>query len=277
MTEMPVAAPPPDDGVRHYTFLSLTALGAITLALFWRGLDALSLLPALVGALAVLFRWRGGAVWVLLVVVYLLAAQRWPVLHPAFISQEIAWLIYPVGLGQRPRLHLRPALIGPSSEFGLPDLLLGAGLFAYLAGYYRLLGVAANIFPADPRRRGQRDLATERRPPRLVMGREILTLLAAWPLWIGLTWLCWRWLENKETTLDIADYSWQAMVLAWLIGLLFLVASALVRHGAQRKMRPEEAALFLQDTLWLETSREQRRINRWIAWARRRQRGKEKL
>jgi len=42
-------------------------------------------------------------------------------------------------------------------------------------------------------------------------------------------------------------------------------------------MRPEEAALFLQDTLWRETSREQRRINRWIAWARRRQRGKENV
>jgi hypothetical protein len=277
MTELPVAAPPPDDGVRHYTFLSLTALGAIVLALFWHGLDALSLLPALVGALALMLRWRGGAVWVLLMVAYLLAAQRWPVLHPAFIAQEIAWLLYPVGFGQWQRVYLRPALIGPSSEFGMPDLLLGAGLFAYLAGHYRLLSVAINIFPADPRRRGKRDPEAERRPPRLATGREILTLLAAWPIWTGLAWLCWRWLEHKETTLDIADYSWQAMVLAWLVGLLFLVASALVRYGAQHQMRPEEAALFLQDTLWRETSREQRRINRWIAWARRRQRGKENV
>jgi hypothetical protein len=275
MTGPPSAASPLDEGVRHYTFLSLTALGLIALALFWRGLEAVSMLPALVGVLALIFRWRGGAVWMLVLVAYLLAAQRWPVLHPAFVTQELVWLVQPALFGQRPRLYIRPALSGPAGEFGLADLLLGAGVFAYLAGHYRLLSVTASIFPADPRRRGQRDPAAERRSSRLVTGREVVNLLAPLPIWIGLAWLCWRWLENKETLLDIADYSWQVIVLAWLIGLLFLAASALVRYGAQWQMRPEEAALFLQDTLWRETSREQRRLNRWFAWARRR--GKEHL
>jgi hypothetical protein len=33
-------------------------------------------------------------------------------------------------------------------------------------------------------------------------------------------------------------------------------------------MTAEEATLFLQDVLWKETRGEQRRLNRWSAWAR---------
>jgi hypothetical protein len=76
--------------------------------------------------------------------------------------------------------------------------------------------------------------------------------------------------EKKETELDIDDRWWRLMVLVWLFGLMFLVAAGVLRYLGQRWVKPEEAALFLQDTLWRETSREQRRINRWIAWAARR-------
>jgi hypothetical protein len=65
------------------------------------------------------------------------------------------------------------------------------------------------------------------------------------------------------------------MLLVWLLGLVFLVASALLSYLAQGRARPEEAALVLQDEAWRETSREQRRIQRWRVWARRRQRRKE--
>jgi hypothetical protein len=42
-------------------------------------------------------------------------------------------------------------------------------------------------------------------------------------------------------------------------------------------MSVEEATLLLQDTLWLETRREQGRINRWLAWARLRSRRRKEL
>lgn len=274
MTHLPPAAPAPDDGVRHYTFLCLVALGLVALALFVRGLDTLALLPALVGALAMAFRWRSGALGVLVIVAWLLAAQRWPALHPAFVIQEVTWMLEPAGFGRPMRRYLRPWLTDAHESFGLADVLLCAAMLTYFAGHYRLLSVARRIFPGDPRRRSTRDSPEERRSPGLVAGREILMLLAPVPLWIGLAWVCWRWLERKGTELDIDDRWWQLIVLAWLVGLLFLVAAAAVRYAAQGRMRPEEAALFLQDTLWRETSREQRRINRWIAWARRRQRKK---
>ena len=38
-----------------------------------------------------------------------------------------------------------------------------------------------------------------------------------------------------------------------------------------------EAKLFLQDTLWQETRREQRRIQRWLVWSRLRRRRLKKV
>jgi hypothetical protein len=275
MTEPPVVASP-NDGVRHYTMLCIGSLGVMALALFVRGLDTLSLLPALVGALAMLLRWRTGALGVLMIVVWLLAAQHWPVLHPVFIGQEATWLFYYSGFGGHPPPFVQPALANAYEGFGWADLLLCAATLAYFAGHYRLLSVTQRIFPEDPRRRVKQGTPQERRSPQLVAGREILTLLAPVPLWIALAWLCWRWLERKQTVeLDIDDRWWQVMILAWLFGLIFLFAAALLRYASQGRMRPNEAALFLQDTLWRETSREQRRINRWISWARRRQQRRE--
>jgi hypothetical protein len=146
--------------------------------------------------------------------------------------------------------------------------------------FARLLTLTNQIFPADPRRlgtgRGRRARqALEARSRALVSGHEIGRLAATIPIWLVLSWLCWRWLEHKETQLNIDDHSWQLMLLTWLLGMLFLLTSSLVRYLAQGHLRPEEAALYLQDTLWRETSREQRRIHRWLVWARRRRQRKE--
>ena len=271
MTEMPLAAPSPDDGVRHYILLCLTGLGVTSLAMFLHGLETLALLPALVGVLWVMFRWRGGALVVLLIVTWLLAAVRWPVYHPLFVFEGFARLFH-LRLGSPPYPYLRPLLFRPYAGFDLPDVILCAGMLTYFAAQYRLLSVTRRIFPADPRRRARRDVPDELRSGRLVNGREILKLLAPLPFWIGGAWLCWRLVENQETELDIDDRWWRLMFLVWLFGLLFLVAAAALRYIGQSTVRPEEAALFLQDTLWRETSREQRRVNRWLAWAARKKR-----
>jgi hypothetical protein len=276
MTETPAAPPTPqDEGIRHYSLLCMAGLGVVALALFLRGLDALALLPALVGGLAMVFRWRSGALLgVLTLVTWLLAVQHWPVLHPALIADEILLLFRPVFTSPPIRRPVRPGLIGAYDESGIADLLLYAGMLVYFTGHYRLLSVARRVFPSDPRKRSTRDLPEDRRSGSLVSGKEVLRALVPLPLWIGLALLCWRWLEGKGTDLDIDDRWWRVMILAWVLGVSFLVAAALVRYAAEGRMRPEEAALFLQDTLWRETSREQRRINRWIAWTCRRQRRK---
>jgi hypothetical protein len=270
----PQNATPPHGEFPHYGMLCTAALGMMTLALYLRGSDMVTMLvPPIAGLAAMTFRWRTGSIGVLFLLVWLLAAQHSPALHPLFILQDILWIFTDTGIGVT-RRYVPPALLGGREGFGLPELLLCAATWAYCAAHYRLLGVTRRIFPIDPRRR-HRDSPHERRSPVLVDGREILTLLSALPLWIAMAWLCRRWLDRRDTELDIDKRWWQAMTLAWLFGMLFLIAAAFMRYAVRSLMRPDEAALFLQDTLWRETSREQRRITRWIAWARRRQQKKE--
>jgi hypothetical protein len=232
------------------------------------------LVPPIAGLAAMTFRWRTGSIGVLFLLGWLLAAQDSPALHPLFIFQEVLWIFSDSGIGVT-RRFVQPALAGSREGFGLPELMLCAATWAYCAAHYRLLAVTRRTFPIDPRRR-DRDSQHERRTAALVDGREILTLLSALPLWIAMAWLCRRWLDARDDP-DIEQPWWQVMTLAWVFGMLFLIAAAIMRYTAARLMRPEEAALFLQDTLWRETSREQRRITRWIAWARRRQQKGEEL
>jgi hypothetical protein len=249
----------------------------MALALFLRGLDLVSIiLPPLVGLTAMVFRWRTGALGVLFFLGWLLTAQYWPALHPLFIAQEIAWIFTGTGFAGPSGRYVRPMLIGARTGFGPQELLLCGATLAYCAAHYRLISVSRRIFPGDPRRRADVDSKRERRSPRLVAGQEVLTLLAPLPLWIGCSWLCWRWLERQHYD-EINRRGWRLMILAWLFGLLFLITAAILRYLVRNQMRPEEATMILQDTLWRETSREQRRITRWIAWARNRQRKKEEL
>ena len=54
--------------------------------------------------------------------------------------------------------------------------------------------------------------------------------------------------------------------LAWLLMVGLLVAGTVLAHWRRRQMDRAAAQLLLQDTLWRETRRGQRRIFRWLAW-----------
>ena len=79
--------------------------------------------------------------------------------------------------------------------------------------------------------------------------------------------LFWSWLRRRETELEVADAAWQGMLVLWLVGGGVLAVAAMLRYLALRRLTAPEAALYLQDVLWRETRGEQRRLNRWLAWA----------
>jgi hypothetical protein len=54
-----------------------------------------------------------------------------------------------------------------------------------------------------------------------------------------------------------------------------IIAASVFGYLAQRRMLPDEAALYLQDSVWRETPREQRRVMAWLAWARLRRKNRE--
>jgi hypothetical protein len=283
----PEAPAPEDAGVRNYTFLCLVALLVVLLALLvmlprWGPMWVL--LPVLVGLASLLLRWRAGPLVFLTVlggVLYIASALRAP---------------------------LRPGALVPAPP-SVMDLLLAGAVLAYVAGHYRLQALVKFLFPRDPRR-----AATGAGPPRvrrpptrvpeqrsrgLASPGELVWLLLALPSWALLAVIAYRLLvpnepldffgENPgyassewpeyEARLSVgvlAELLWRGRALLWVLGVGVLFVSGVLSYLAWNPKRRAEAEVFLQDTAWRETRREQRRINSWLVWARlRRGRGKE--
>src|SRR5262249_31389899 len=117
--------------------------------------------------------------------------------------------------------------------------------------------------------------AKERRSPKLVTREEIGMLILASALWAALAQACWNWFPAGWGNPGFPAPVWRAILMTWIAGAILYVIFSLLHYGSRGNMRPDEAMLFLQDELWKETRGEQRRINRWRAWARLRQRRKD--
>jgi hypothetical protein len=187
------------------------------------------------------------------------------------------------------------------------DLLLAGAVLAYVAGHYRLQALVRFLFPRDPRRpatpaaRARRPHARvpEQRSPGLASQGELLWLLLALPTWALLGVVAYRLLVPNEplalfgdelepsgleayqyqgllTLQVLGEILWRGRALLWVLGVGVLFVSGVLGYLAWNPKRRAEAEVFLQDTAWRETRREQRRIDSWLVWARaRRGRGKE--
>ncbi|MFI4982666.1 MAG: hypothetical protein ACHQIO_20125 [Nevskiales bacterium] len=272
-------SPPADQhpGISRYSLLGMIALTLMIVALLLRRPDAWALFPALLGALALTFRWRAGPVIVLLAVILLLLAWRMRTDPGRLVLYSILWVRWWAADFDWWRISLRRG--GPPWQGVLPfsDLLLALSLLAYAAGQYRLQGLTVRLFPPDWRRRRaaarqgpaqkQRYAELLRRPPQWVTIREFGILLAALAICGVLTSLLWTWLLGQETNLELDDPVWRGILVLWLLGGGLLIVAGGLRYLALRRMTPAEAQLYLQDLLWQQTRREQRRLNRWLAWA----------
>src|SRR5262249_50680176 len=118
------------------------------------------------------------------------------------------------------------------------------------------------------RRKSQ--VVRQRRSARGVTAPEIKRLLWTLPLWAVLAQLLWRVVQGGQGNPGLRAPVWHAVLLAWLLGLTGYVVASVIGYWQRRHMSVEQATLFLQDQLWAETRREQRRLNRWLAWGRRR-------
>ena len=66
---------------------------------------------------------------------------------------------------------------------------------------------------------------------------------------------------------DVPQEYWRLGQVVWGLTGLLLGLWAVIGYLGWRQQSADEASLFLRDTLWAETRREQRRIQRWTAWA----------
>jgi hypothetical protein len=271
---------PPDQhaAVRDYGLVCMGALTLLVAGLVLRRPDPWVLLPALLGALGLLFRWRAGPVIVLLAVLLVLGSW-WVGTSPGrMLTYALAFVVWLAGR-LRGRLPVwRP---GPESRDVIPvsDFLVTVSVLAYTAGQYRLQGLTRRLFPVVRLRRApeaaKKEEEVARRSPELVTGREVGGMLAGGAACGVGAALFWDWLQGQETELVILDTAWQGILVLWLVGGAVLLIAAGLRYLALRRMTRAEAQLFLQDVLWRETRGEQRRLNRWLAWAWLRRRRRE--
>jgi len=297
MSSEPLEVEEVRSGGTLYTALSLAALAAAAVPLLARGFGPWALFPSLGGLLAVLFGWRIGPGLFLFNLLWLAVADRLRFSPWGLLSyvRELAthWLM------QSPRPLYGPLPDWPWSLFGeaepLLDMLLAAAVVFYVACHYRLLAVTSNLFPVERKRRergpveGGGRLVLAPVPPQKRSAPVVEPAEAA-PLLVGaLTATClaeflWLWLSLRDpagdldsliqlgTAIRIHDGLWRLLVLAWVAFVVLVPLTGLLSYLGQLRLTPAEAGLYLQDQLWRQTRREQARLNRWLAWASRRER-----
>jgi hypothetical protein len=238
-------------GPQHYQLLCGVALAVLFFIQLEQGLLVAGLLAVVVGAPAILLRVR---VSPLLVLVPLIGGQVYLQYDfPAF----------------RPHAALQVA-----------DVVFCAAALAYLGGAYRLLSLWRSILPLDPRQRYHRGagvvvplgrlgrIAPHHRPAGLLSRTEIAWFVLQLPLFALLAQGAWILLGVRRELLGLSPRWLQLIQLVWGLGLALFLAGSLFRIGRLWHMDSETARMLLQDVLWHETRREQRRVGRWLAWSR---------
>jgi hypothetical protein len=195
----------------------------------------LAMVPTLIGAAGLAFRWRTG-----------------PLLFLASVAIGqlfLSWYYVPYS----PQKSL------------LPPLGQCVAALVYVVAQYRLLGLTVGVFPPDPR-------PGDSPPPRSSSGgtKEVVAALVTVISATAGAFVLWTASGKVPVPWQTEPLHWRLGLLAWVLLGGLTVSAAVIGHLGWRRLSRAEAWLFLQDGLWHETRREQRRINRWRAWALRR-------
>jgi hypothetical protein len=230
-------------GVNQYVTVGICSLGAIGLVLYERGFGFWCLLPILAGLAASPTAFGPMA---------LVTALAGCVL---FVPRVIDW---------------RHGILS------IPDLVLSGAVLGYMVCHARLQSLTKNIFPSDIRGgvvQLENQTSSHRRATGLVTSAEVSTLVIALPLW-ALAATIARAIWPAKWPDPIRPEVWNAIVVCWIAALALICARIVLSYWQLRHMSAPEAQLMLQDVLWPETRREQRRVNRWRVWYQRRQQEK---
>lgn len=245
--------------VRAYIFMGLAAL----LVYYTVASERIGMLGALltivIAVPGLTSRWIISPVLFLVLITYLL-------FDPNFANLVDAMDGYRRGYGRTARFH---------TYLTMSDLLLAVCILVYMAAHYRILGFVYKSMPDDPapRRKGQPEPDTPRRPFRLFGDREVPIVLGVVAVAVLGGVALWEIISGYENGSRIAS-SWgitrsfaRFIVFMWSVGTGCILVGVVFRALALRRMSAHEARLIVQDQFLLDTRREQERIYRWRAWA----------
>lgn len=228
---------------RHYQALCGLSLAAIFFVQLQQSSLAMpisvlaNLFVAFIGTLGILYRVRLSPIFVLIALAV-----------PQLIEQHQANLLFQPDFRRFRFLDVA-------------DMLVCIAMLTYLIGQYRLHGLWFGVLPTDPRH-----AVGAARSEASLSAAELVGLIFPVPICALLAEFAALLLKQHWTLLDVKPREQQSLVVAWtLLAALFLGAQAF-RYWKRLQMDHVSAQLLLQDVLWQETRREQRRINRWIVW-----------
>ena len=155
-----------------------------------------------------------------------------------------------------------------SFGFDLRDTIIAAATLTYLAAQYRLFSLGDNGFPRGKQRKLRRP-----RPAALFNDLELVWLAALVLAPVIVAQFIWASAPALSEPLHLNGPLVLLVVVGVLVGGGGLLTGTVLAYRRWRAASPDEAALVLQDTLWAETRREQRRTARWLAWFRARPKG----
>jgi hypothetical protein len=251
-----------DPAVQVYLLGCLMGLGLVCLAQMARGEPILVLLvPVMlvVGLLGIFARFSPAPLLLLVIVTGgELYTRRW------YYYRSRPWLIS--------LLDTNPL-----------DWLLCLGVLGYFLCQFRLQTLMSNIFPRDPRHRGEpapgrsipyrrRRKLVQRRASQTITVAEVVLALALLPVWTLLALLLLFQLHTPPSLFGLEMWQCRLLMAAWVLFFVLLLARGTIGYWKWSTWSKDEALMVLQETYWRETRREQRRQYRWLAWAR--QRGK---
>jgi hypothetical protein len=251
MTDQATPRPPVQVSAVHYQILCGGGLALIFVAQSGQGMMLGNLLVVCVGLIGMLTGMRLAPVLTLIILVLAQAGNH------VLLS---GWFNF---IQDRPFLDLG-------------DLLLALGALAYVAGHYRLQSIRRNAVPVDPRQRrrvqGKRGVRHERilepRSEKLLTPQEIARFVLSLPVWAFAGQVAWA-LVSAPWLATFPDMRVNRLLtLAWLLIIGALTVGLALNVWRRRQMTTATAQVYLQDVLWKETRREQRRIFRWLGWRR---------
>jgi hypothetical protein len=124
------------------------------------------------------------------------------------------------------------------------------------------------VLPADPRNPVGKSAA---RNAASVPAREAPgALLTAAAATIGAFFL-WELTSLFRPPWALIPAHWRVELLTWILAFGLIGLASVIGYLSWRRQSRWEALSVLRDEFWRQTRGEQRRINRWRAWARRRQ------
>jgi hypothetical protein len=243
--------------VQVYLMGSLTGLGLIVMIELAKANALFALLILLIGMLGIFGHFSAGPLLLLAVVgagEFLMQQLFFGRPHSQWAGRQ-AWVFNPI------------------------DFLLCLAVIGYLVCQLRLHALTANLFPRDPRLRQEpaprkpmpyrlRRKLVQKRSPEVFNPLEVAVFLLALPVWVLLAFAIWGRVAAVHRIYGLSEETSQIFVLAWVTFVLLIVVAGILGYWRWRLWNSAEARLFLQDTYWRETRREQRRQYRWLSWAR---------